>query len=138
MLIAPGEPAKQDYEYVRKGTTNLFVAVEHKAGMRFVSVTDLRAKTDFVGFVQTLLTETRCVEPSSGSSADRMQIASSGVTTFRDLCVDVLGMLGQGFASDAASRELLAQQSCRRAQRGDDFGLMRLERGQIGLHRNAA
>ena len=56
--IAPGVPAKQDYEYVRKGTTNLFVAVEPKAGQRVVSVTAHRSKTDFVGFVQELLTDT--------------------------------------------------------------------------------
>ena len=30
--------AKHDYEYVRKGTTNLFVAVEPKAGHRVVTV----------------------------------------------------------------------------------------------------
>ncbi len=58
-------PAKQDYEYVRRGTANLFVAVEPKAGQRVVSVTDHRGKTDFVGFVQALLTDTyaaaRCV-----------------------------------------------------------------------------
>ena len=30
--MAPSAPAKQDCEYVRKGTTNLFVAVEPKAG----------------------------------------------------------------------------------------------------------
>lgn len=29
-------PTKQDYEYVRNGTTNLFVAVEPKAGRRIV------------------------------------------------------------------------------------------------------
>lgn len=48
-------PLKVDYEYVRKGTTNLFVAVEPKAGRRTVSVTDRRAKTDFVGSCKTCL-----------------------------------------------------------------------------------
>ena len=48
-------PAKQDYEYVRNGTTNLFVAVEPKAGQRIVSVTDHRGKVDFVAFIQELL-----------------------------------------------------------------------------------
>lgn len=36
-------PAKEDYEYTRNGTTNLFVAVEPKAGQRIMSVTDHRA-----------------------------------------------------------------------------------------------
>lgn len=50
--------AKQDYEYVRKGTTNLFVAVEPKAGRRTVSVTEHRGKVDFVVFIQDMLTRT--------------------------------------------------------------------------------
>ena len=49
-------PTKQDYEYVRNGTTNLFVAVEPKAGQRIVSVTERRAKIDFVAFIDGLLT----------------------------------------------------------------------------------
>ena len=53
--IRPGTPLRQDYEYVRAGTCNLFVAVEPKGGRRRVSVTDRRAKTDFVAFVRYLL-----------------------------------------------------------------------------------
>jgi hypothetical protein len=63
--MAPHSPSKQDYEYVRKGTTNLFVAVEPKAGHRVVEVTAHRGKTDFVAFVGDLLTQVyakaRCV-----------------------------------------------------------------------------
>ena len=51
-------PARQDYEYVRHGTTNLFVAVEPKAGRRIVEVTAQRGKIDFVAFVKDLLTNT--------------------------------------------------------------------------------
>lgn len=54
-LIKPGMPMRQDYEYVRAGTCNLFVAVEPKGGRRTVVVTDRRAKVDFVAFVQFLL-----------------------------------------------------------------------------------
>lgn len=50
--------AKHDYEYTRNGTTNLFVAVEPKAGQRIVSVTAQRGKVDFVAFVGELLTGT--------------------------------------------------------------------------------
>ena len=39
---APGPPAKQDYEYTRHGTANLFVIVEPLAGRRHVTVTDRR------------------------------------------------------------------------------------------------
>lgn len=39
------------------GTTNLFLAIEHKAGRRVVVVTDQRGKTDFFEFVRGLSTE---------------------------------------------------------------------------------
>ena len=54
--MAAHRPAKLDYEYVRNGTTNLFVAVEPKAGKRVVSVTAHRGKADFVAFIDELLT----------------------------------------------------------------------------------
>jgi len=54
--MASHSPAKEDYEYQRNGTTNLFVAVEPKAGQRIVSVTEHRGKVDFVVFVGELLT----------------------------------------------------------------------------------
>jgi DDE superfamily endonuclease len=54
---APGQIAKEDYEYKRAGTRNLFVAVEPKAGHREVELTRRRAKPDFVAFVQFLAQE---------------------------------------------------------------------------------
>jgi hypothetical protein len=53
----PGQDAKEDYEYKRAGTRNLFVAVEPKAGHREVEVTLRRTKPDFVAFVQYLAQE---------------------------------------------------------------------------------
>ncbi len=53
--VKPGVFAKQDYEYARGGTCNLFVAVEPKGGRPTVVVTDHRAKPDFVAFVRHLL-----------------------------------------------------------------------------------
>jgi hypothetical protein len=53
--LKPGAPAKLDYEYVRAGTCNVFVAVEPKAGRRVLRVTERRTKVDFVRFVQELL-----------------------------------------------------------------------------------
>lgn len=55
--VAPGQVAKEDYEYKRAGTRNLFVAVEPKAGHREVGVTLRRTKPDFVAFVQYLAQE---------------------------------------------------------------------------------
>lgn len=51
----PGTISKQDYEYERAGTCNLFVAVEPKGQRRQVEVTARRTKVDFVGFVRQLV-----------------------------------------------------------------------------------
>src|SRR4051794_37649590 len=50
----PGKLEKYDYEYKRKGTCNIFVAVEPKGGTRFVKVTDTRTKKDFADFIEDL------------------------------------------------------------------------------------
>lgn len=51
----PGKPEKYDYEYRRKGTCNIFVAVAPKAGLRIVKVTDTRTKKDFAYFIEYLV-----------------------------------------------------------------------------------
>jgi hypothetical protein len=51
----PGRPGKQDYEYRRCGTCSLFVAVEPKAGKRFVQARRQRKRSDFARFVRDLL-----------------------------------------------------------------------------------
>jgi hypothetical protein len=53
--LKPGVLAKQDYEYKRAGTCNLFMAVEPKGERRIVEVTGRRTKVDFVSFVCRLL-----------------------------------------------------------------------------------
>jgi len=57
IAAAAGQIAKEDYEYQRAGTRNLFVAVEPKAGHRQVEVTCRRTPSDFVSFVQFLAVE---------------------------------------------------------------------------------
>jgi hypothetical protein len=52
--VAPGKPVKEDYEYVRNGTANLFVFVEPLAGKRRVAVTDRRAIPDFAAQMKYL------------------------------------------------------------------------------------
>jgi hypothetical protein len=54
---APGSPAKQDYEYTRHGTANLFVIVEPLAGRRRVTVTDRRTIPDFAAQMKMLCDE---------------------------------------------------------------------------------
>jgi transposase len=84
--IKPGSPMRQDYEYVRAGTCNLFVAVEPKGGRRTVVVTDHRAKTDFVAFVRHLLEHVY-------ATARRIHLVMDNLNThFRKCYEEVLGV----------------------------------------------
>lgn len=51
----PAVPSRQDYEYERAGTCNIFVAVEPRGHWRLAQVTARRTKIDFVRFVCRLL-----------------------------------------------------------------------------------
>jgi hypothetical protein len=51
----PGQVAKFDSEYERKGTANVFMAVEPLAGQRTTQVTERRTRVDWARFVQMLL-----------------------------------------------------------------------------------
>jgi len=51
----PGSMERYDYEYKRKGTCNIFVAVNPKEGMRFIKVTHTRTKADFANFIKDLV-----------------------------------------------------------------------------------
>lgn len=53
--IKPGRSEKYDYEYVRNGTANIFMAVEFKAGKRVTQVTKRRTMKDFALFVKMLV-----------------------------------------------------------------------------------
>ncbi len=51
----PGRPARQDCEYRRGGTANVFCAFEPLSGWRRLEVTGRRTRVDFAGFVRGLL-----------------------------------------------------------------------------------
>ena len=51
----PGQVAKYDSEYERRGTANVFMAVEPLAGKRTVRITDRRTRVDWAQFVRLLL-----------------------------------------------------------------------------------
>lgn len=53
--VMPGKIAIRDYEYVRNGTANIFVAVEPKAGKRLTEVTKRRTKQDYAIFIKNLI-----------------------------------------------------------------------------------
>lgn len=47
LALQPGQPRREDYEYKRQGTRNLFVFAEPKAGKRHLLITKRRTKRDF-------------------------------------------------------------------------------------------
>lgn len=56
LKASPGKLKRSDYEYKRKGTSNIFVATEPKGGYRQATVTKRRTKQDFAYFIRHLLT----------------------------------------------------------------------------------
>ena len=55
--VRVGSPAKEDGEYERHGTANLFMAFEPLAGRRVVDVTARRTAKDFAKFLKRVLDE---------------------------------------------------------------------------------
>jgi hypothetical protein len=55
--MEPGQPARQDYEYERHGTANLFLWVEPLAGRRGVQVTERRTAVDLAHRLRALSDE---------------------------------------------------------------------------------
>lgn len=53
----PGQPERFDFEYVRKGTANLFMLSEPLVGWRTVFVTERRTAVDFAEVVRWLVEE---------------------------------------------------------------------------------
>jgi hypothetical protein len=78
-------PARIDYEYVRTGTSNIFVAVEPRGGRRIAQVTDHRGKADFVHFAQRLI-------DGAYRSARRIHLVMDNLSIhFKSCFVDTLG-----------------------------------------------
>ena len=50
----PGGPEREDHEYRRLGTCNVFMATEPLAGRRMTKVTDRRTKTDWAHFLDDI------------------------------------------------------------------------------------
>jgi hypothetical protein len=85
IVARPGTVAKEDYEYRRAGTRNIFVAVEPKGGQRQIEVTARRTKVDFVGFVGRLVEKVY-------AGAEKIHVVLDNLNThFRQSFVAVLG-----------------------------------------------
>jgi hypothetical protein len=53
--VAPGRPAREDYEYTREGVCNLFMLAEPLRGWRHVVVSDRRTRLDFAHCIRELV-----------------------------------------------------------------------------------
>ena len=62
----PGEPAREDYEYERNGTANIFLFTEPLAGKRYVDATERRTSVDWAYQVRELVDvhypEAECIQ----------------------------------------------------------------------------
>ena len=51
---SPGQPARHDYEYCRRGVCNVFLACEPLAGKRLVAITERKTKQDWATFLEEI------------------------------------------------------------------------------------
>jgi len=72
--VMPGEPAREDYEYARHGTANIFLAIEPLAGKRSVRVTDRRTSVDFAQ-------ELRCLVEVEYRHAEKVVLVTDNLNT---------------------------------------------------------
>lgn len=57
IAMRPGQPKRVDYEYIRKGVVNIFMATEPLGGYRVVEITEKKKKTDWAKFCKYLADE---------------------------------------------------------------------------------
>ncbi|MBW6483339.1 MAG: transposase [Vicingaceae bacterium] len=55
--MKPGQEARIDYEYIRHGVVNIFMANEPLKGKRLVEVTEFKTKRDWALFVKRIAVE---------------------------------------------------------------------------------
>ena len=55
--MKPGQEARVDYEYIRHGVVNIFMANEPLRGKRFVEVTEFKTKKEWAMFVKRIADE---------------------------------------------------------------------------------
>ena len=89
--VRVGSPAKEDSEYQRHGTANLFMAFEPLAGRRRVKVTDRRTKIDFAHVIRALVDE-------HYPEAEKLVLVMDNLNTHK------LSSLYEAFAPDEARR----------------------------------
>ena len=89
--MEPGQPARQDYEYERRGTANLFLVSEPLAGRRRVKVTERRTKADFADLLREVADE-------QYPTAEKIVLVMDNLNTHK------LSVLYAAFSPDEARR----------------------------------
>ena len=75
-----GQVARQDYEYERNSTANMFMTVEPLVGKRRVRVTDRRTKQDFAELL-------RCLSDDDYPEADILVLVTDNLNTHSPACL---------------------------------------------------
>jgi hypothetical protein len=89
--LAPSRPAREDYEYIRNGTANLFLWFEPLCGRRGVKATERRTRADWAEFIRELVDE-------------HYPEAKQIVLVMDNLNTHTLGSLYEAFAPEEARR----------------------------------
>jgi transposase len=76
----PGRDKREDYEYQREGSANIFMALEPLAGKRSVKITDRRTKLDFARFLKFLSDE-------EYAEAEMIVLVTDNLNTHKPACL---------------------------------------------------
>ena len=79
--LAPGQPAREDYEYVRGGVANLFLVCEPLRGWRHVMVSDRRTRIDWAHCIKDLV-------DSHYPTAERLVLVQDNLNTHTPASLD--------------------------------------------------
>jgi hypothetical protein len=80
IAASAGQPAKQDYEYVRHGTASLFLWVEPLAGRRYIHVTDRQTGHEFAEVLRILVEE-------QYPEAEKIVLVTDNLSTHKPDCL---------------------------------------------------
>jgi transposase len=86
--LRPGKPERVDYEYVRRGTANIFCIVEPLTGRRLTHATERRTGRDFAEALRMILRRY--------PTAKTIHLVLDNLNTHcQKSCVDAFGQLGR-------------------------------------------
>jgi hypothetical protein len=78
--MVKGQPAREDYEYKRNGSANIFMAVEPLIGKRKTFVTDQRTKQDFAELL-------RFLSDDEHPDAEKIVLVTDNLNTHSPACL---------------------------------------------------